>query len=1091
MANDIRQAAAKAHVEADLVAEVEKLLERFEKSFDLQLHLERERTLINGRADAVYNRLVIEYEPPRSLRDRNTHGANKHAIGQVQQYLAALQRLDRHRPERLAGVVLDGSYFIFIRYRDERWRVDDPVPVNGETTVTFLRYLLALSTELAITPENLIRDFGENSNVARRLVPTLYSALAAISSPRVQALFDEWRREFSAVTGYGPQSRLDVDLLARSYGVRQPSADIGRLLFALHTYYASFIKLLAVQVVHYYLMPKLGTGLGKVAGFDSDRLKQYMTDLERGGIFAQFGIRNLVEGDFFGWYLSAWEDQVAQAFGHLVGTLANYSLVTLDVDPDETRDLLKHLYQDLMPRELRHSLGEYYTPDWLAERLLNQLNYKGDPKKRLLDPACGSGTFLVLAIRRVRQYAAEHMLRESDVLEQVLANIVGYDLNPLAVISSRTNYLLALGDLLPHRQGDVHIPVYLADSVLTPSQGRDLTTWQGYAVRTAVGRFTAPRTLIDAQYIDRLADLLEESIKSALPSAVFRQLLLRAFPLDETRDAGEVDVAVQLYEQMQELEQRGINGIWARLIKNAFAPLFQGRFHYVAGNPPWVNWESLPADYRTETKPLWVHHNLFPHSGMDTILGKGKKDISMLMTFVAMDDYLTDDGMLGFIITQSVFKTAGAGQGFRRFRLGSGTPVEVVAVDDLVEVAPFEGASNRTAVVIMRRGRETRYPVTYNLWRRAVKGRPVSEKATLKEATTLSRVSQFVAQPVEAADPTSPWITGRRPALRAIQKVLGQSTYVGHAGVCTWLNGVFWLERLGRRPDGLLVVSNLVEGGKLEVESVRTAIEPALLYPLLRGGDIKRWGASSEAFILMVQDPVTRRGYDEKWLSTEYPKTYAYLKTFETPLRKRSGYRRYFRDDDAFYSVLNVGEYTFAPYKVVWPNIGSRMAAAVVGSRDGKVIVPQHIVTLVPFADPNEAHYVCAAVNSSPFNFAVQSYSQRGGKSFGTPSILTNIRIPPFDVSSKTHLRSVELSQQAHDAVTAADPARVKRLDAELDDLAQEIWGLTADEMKAIRESLRDLESRPRVTDETAESTSDASTTATDSLAEVTVVGDD
>jgi len=82
----------------------------------------------------------------------------------------------------------------------------------------------------------------------------------------------------------------------------------------------------------------------------------------------------------------------------------------------------------------------------------------------------------------------------------------------------------------------------------------------------------------------------------------------------------QVDAAVHLYEQLLDLQRKGINGIWARIIKNAFAPLFQGRFDYVAGNPPWVNWESLPDDYRQETKDLWVYHGLFPHSGMDTML---------------------------------------------------------------------------------------------------------------------------------------------------------------------------------------------------------------------------------------------------------------------------------------------------------------------------------------------------------------------------------------------------------------------------------------------------------------------------------------
>ena len=638
IARDIREAASRARNEADLVAEVEKVLERFARNFDVTLHLERERTLVNGRADAVYNRLVVEYEPPGSLRKTNTHLANKHAVEQVKQYLEGLERLDRHRKERLAGVVLDGSFYIFARHREGHWRIDEPLPVDVHSTETFLRYLLSLATELALTPDNLLRDFGENSNTARQVVPALYEALRMTENPKVRTLFRQWRRQFQEVTGYDAESgQLDAAGLARLYAVKDKAPDIECLFFAIHTYYAAFIKLLALQVAHYYLMPKVGSGLAAVADYDGGRLRSYLADMERGGLFGQLGIRNFLEGDFFVWYLDVWDAAVEAALRRLVGDLANYSLVTLDVDPEETRDLLKRLYQNLVPKRLRHALGEYYTPDWLAERVLNQLLYKGDPRERLLDPACGSGTFLVLAIKRVRQYAEEKMLPPGRVLEQVLRNIVGFDLNPLAVISARTNYLLALGDLLPHRQGDVSIPVYLADSILTPSLGGDLFTQHAYSFNTAVGRFTVPRSLVEARYVDRLAELLEECVGNRLSREEFRSKLLQTFPLDAAKDGGEVSTAVELYEQLLDLDRQGINGIWARIIKNAFAPLFQGRFDYVAGNPPWVNWQSLPSEYRQETAALWAKHNLFPHKGYEAILGKGKDDISVLLTYVALE----------------------------------------------------------------------------------------------------------------------------------------------------------------------------------------------------------------------------------------------------------------------------------------------------------------------------------------------------------------------------------------------------------------------------------------------------------------------
>jgi len=1060
IAVEIRDAACKACNEADLVATVERIIERFATNFDVTLHLDRERTLINGRADAVYNRLVIEYEPPNSLRKELSARPNQHAIGQVKQYMEGLERLDRHKKERMAGVVLDGTWFIFIRYRDDHWHMDDPLPVEAHSTETFLRYLLSLSTELAVTPENLVRDFGENSNTARAVVPALYRVLATTDSPKVQTLFRQWRRQFQEVTGYDASGgQLDAGALAKSYAVKDAQPDIERLFFAIHSYYATFIKLLALQVAHYYLMPKIGTGLAAAANYDADKLRGYLAKMERGGLLAELGIRNFLEGDFFGWYLGVWDEGLDAALRRLIGDLANYSLVTLDVDPEETRDLLKHLYQNLMPKKLRHALGEYYTPDWLAERLLNQLGYDGNPKWRLLDPAVGSGTFLVLAIKRVKRYAEEKGLNEADVLEMVLHNIVGFDLNPLAVISARTNYLLALGDLLQHRRGEVSIPVYLADSILTPSQGTDLFGHTGFSFSTAVGKFTVPQALVDARYIDPLADLLEESVTAGLTPDLFRQRLLRTFPLTDTpADDDEVDLAVRLYEQLAELERQGINGIWARIVKNAFAPLFAGRFDYVAGNPPWVNWESLPADYRQETAPLWLVHNLFTHKGFDAILGKSKDDISVLLTYVALDKYLKEDGRLGFVITQSVFKTAGGGQGFRRFQLGDGSPIGVVAVDDMVDLQPFEGASNRTAVVILQRGRQTRYPVPYNLWRKTATGQRIPEDATLEEVLPMCVMRQFVAQPVDPKEITSSWITGRRQALRATQRVLGRSDYQARAGLYTGgANGVYWVDIVSKRPDGLVVVSNLTEGARREVENVQIAIEPDLLYPLLRGRDVSRWQSNPQAHVLVTHELGMRlRAIPVNEMAVRLPKSYAYLKRFEGALleRRDRGTRGMIEKGAPFYSMFAVGDYTFAPFKVVWREQAAGLTVAVVEPQADRVVIPDHKLMLVDCQDRNEAHYLCAALNSSPAQLIVLSY---GVTIQMDTHVLENVRVPKHDSANPTHIALADLSQQAHAATAAGNAARVREIEAEVDRLAAKLWGLTDAELQEIQESLAEL----------------------------------
>jgi hypothetical protein len=138
----------------------------------------------------------------------------------------------------------------------------------------------------------------------------------------------------------------------------------------------------------------------------------------------------------------------------------------------------------------------------------------------------------------------------------------------------------------------------------------------------------------------------------------------------------------------------------------------------VAGNPPWIGWENLPEGYRNETKDLWQRHGLFVHRGIDTILGKGKKDISMLVTYVAADSYLKDGGKLGFVITQAVFKMAGAAQGFRKFKIRGGSPLHCFFVDDFSELQLFEGATNKTSVFVLRKGEMQRYPVNYTYWQK-------------------------------------------------------------------------------------------------------------------------------------------------------------------------------------------------------------------------------------------------------------------------------------------------------------------------------------------------------------------------------------
>ncbi|GAB4577495.1 MAG: N-6 DNA methylase [Anaerolineales bacterium] len=1082
----MHEAAQRAHNEAEFERELNSEIAKIAQGMGINLLFRQQYTLATGRADAVYNRFIIEYEPPGSLRNQLSHGHTQHAVQQVKDYIEGVAKAEKHERDRLLGVAMDGHFFIFVRYHEGHYIVEEPLAANSASTERFLRSLFSLTSGRALIPENLVEDFGSQNIISHQVTRALYNSLENRTDDLTARLFAQWRLFFGETAGADAaagelQHKKELHTFARGMGLRSTQVDMPRFLFALHTYFSFLVKNIARLVLQAFAAGGLGaTPLTAVANLEGDALRKELQNLESGGIFRVLGIKNLLEGDFFSWYLSAWNGEIEDALRMVLIRLADYNPVTVQDDPHSARDLLKKLYHYLLPREIRHDLGEFYTPDWLAERLLTQLGEPlfqmpkpgariPIPNKRLLDPACGSGTFLILAARALKANCAQAGLAESDSLEVLLNNLTGIDLNPLAVMAARVNFLLAIADLLPYRRKEIEIPIYLADSILSPVRGTGLFSQNRRILETAVGSLPVPEVIDSRAEMERLTDLLEEYVSGDFNAKAFIARCYKDIPDIGAAPQSET-VLTELFEKLSELHRQGLNGIWARVLKNAFMPLFLEKFDYVIGNPPWINWESLPQTYREQTASLWNKYGLFVHSGMDTILGKGKKDASTLMTYVVADRFLKDGGKLAFVITQSVWKTAGAGQGFRRFKIGqNGAELRISHVDDLSSLQVFEGASTRTSVFVMQKGQSTRYPVPYTYWQKTSRGQGLNYDSTLEEVFEMTKWLQFQAAPVDSKDRTSAWLTARPRALKAIQKVLGQSAYRAHAGVTTWANAVFWLEKVAERPDGIWVMQNFTEGAKRRVESVTVELEPDLLYPLARGRDVFKWNAEPSAYLLVTQDAKLRRGLEEKHIQTRYPKIWAYLKRFEIPLRERSGFKRYFTRKDKrtgqltetgpFYSLFNVGNYTFAPWKVVWREVSSQFAPAVVGPINGRVVIPDHTVVLIPFEAEDEAHYVCSLLGSSLYVLAITSYFVL----HPSPHVMNNVCINHYDPNNSIHQQLSSLSRQMHQIslpIYSGDKAtemRLRELEAEVDRTAAQLWGLMDEELADIQASLKEL----------------------------------
>jgi hypothetical protein len=668
-----------------------------------------------------------------------------------------------------------------------------------------------------------------------------------------------------------------------------------------------------------------------------------------------------------------------------------------------------------------------------------------------------------------------YLVRPDELVSKLLTNIAGFDLNPLAVIAARTNFLLSLGTLIRHAP-KVEIPVYFCDSIITPSEyTEELFAHAKIADRkvdTAKGTFSFPGEVIEKEKIEVVCALVEESVQVKRTRQQFlEQLHAKIRGLSEHAEKLVGDV----FERIAVLNGEDQNGIWARFLKNQFAPVFVGdqTFDFVLGNPPWVNWQNLSDSYREKTWRLWEDYGLFSLSGHAARLGGGKKDLAMLFTYVCLDNYVKAGGRLGFVITQTLFKTKGAGDGFRRFRLGNREHFRVLQVDDLSDFQPFEGATNRTAVVTFQKGKKTTYPAEYSYWRKNPKS-SIRFDDDLDDVLTQITAKQWKAKPIDASEPTSPWITARPKALDATRKAIGQSVYRAYAGSCTWANGVYWLRITSLNNAGNVIAKNLHEvGGLKDIRRVETALEPDLLFPLLRGRDVARWNASSSAFLLNVQDAIRRKGIDDDALKERFPLTYGYLRNFEDILRRRSGFRKYFCKEVGkgktkrlepiapFYSLYNVGEYTLAPFKVCWGHTSEQLDAAVVSSERSqflgeRIVVPDQTAIFVPLEKEQEAHYLCAMLNCSITNLVTRAYVVLH---FVT-HVLNNIRVPQFAPSDKRHERLAELSERAHNLAkqeTETSRKELEKIEIEIDNLAAEVWSITDAELRDIQYSLGDL----------------------------------
>jgi methylase of polypeptide subunit release factors len=1079
LAEKIKQRAQEASNEEELRIGFAIVLDPILRSWNIKPAYERHATgvrcVVSGvRKDALYGTVILEFKSPGKLKNKKEFEKAKE---QVKEYIKS-EAVTSEYYGRYFGVLIDGYQIAFIRFRKGLWEEPlEPLEINAQTILRLLEAIRGLRRK-PIDAQLLLEDFGPKSEISKKAVLILYKTLINPKSSRSEVLFKDWKRVFSQVCAY---SKEKLEGLITYYELKgHKIIDVEKLMFTIHTYYTLLMKLLTSEIVTLFADSLIGSYLKKLEEAylrDKESMLNELRELEEGGIFAELGIKNFLEADYFGWYLDEWNEEIATLIYEITEKLLDYEPATVELTPERIKDLFKKLYQNLVPRDIRHKLGEYFTPDWLTELLLDEIGYDGNPEKRVLDPACGSGTFLVLVIKRIQEYAKENFIDERTLLTKIIKNVQGIDLNPLAVLASKANYIITLANLLRYRPKEgIEIPIYLADSILTSRKVKPTGELEVY-LKTIVGEFKIPGEVIDKGFLSRVLNDINFCLKNKYSIRDFKEFIEKRYELNEYS----IQLIVKLYEKLESLDKDGKNKIWTRILKNSFAPLLIGEFDYVIGNPPWINWENLPEFYRNETKDLWDWYTLLKKTkGMG--LGKVKRDMAMLFVTKCLDRFTKNGGKLAFLTPFTVYKTQ-AGAGFREF-LAKGRvehpiiPCKVLKVHDLVTLYPFEGAVNRTSLIIIEKNGETEFPIPCIMWYNPrVKG--VAQEAELEEVKKTTKRFELILIPIEKSKSESPWMEITEKAYEGIKKVIGESPwYKAYEGVNTALNQVYWIDILSETQDGLLVTNPPISGQKKQVKQVRQIIERNLVYPLVRGRDVKKWYYSGELGSILL--PVSSNGdiLSHSELKTKYHKTWEYFNNFIEILVNRGGepyksklepYRiKKFEIAEKiappFYWLFNVKP-SLTLYKVVWKRIAGAItgkaisfASTVLEPYKGRPIILNDSLILIPFEKPEEAYYVSGVLNSSIALLAIASYTYELRQE---THITQYIRIPKFDQSNPFHQKLSQLSQKAHELakkyyeqndLVAQDGLR--KVEEEIDKTVAQLYGIDDEELNEIKKCL-------------------------------------
>lgn len=942
---------------------------------------------VRGRLDALLGRTVFEFKSDLRAEIRDVER-------RMPDYLADRERASG---QQYIGIATDGADFMPYELRDGKlvplppYRTD---PENPRGLLAWLDGVLLLSISILPEAEAVRRDLGRGS------------LTFAIARSTLKELWDEVKENADVRL----KRELWAALLSMVYGSRVESDD----LFFQHTYLTIVAKTMATQV--------LGRGLPEPEALLSGRS------------FDDARISGAVESDFFDWVLAAAGSR--DLINRLAQQVLRFDLRHLH------QDVLKVLYESLIDPEQRHYLGEYYTPDWLADRICRRAI--DDPlDQRVLDPSCGSGTFLFHAVRRYLEAAGKQGMTNRQALAGCCNHVFGIDVHPVAVIIARVTYLLALGEERLRNHPALSLPVYLGDSLQWNTQ--TFLADRSVLIEVPEGPvlhfpFCVTR---DPTVFDVVLEQMQRLSAERADAAALLAWLQRA-GIGEPEDRR---VLIKTYEDIRDLTAGGRDQIWGYVARNLTRPIWlstaEQKADVVVGNPPWLSYRYMSAAMQRRfavdswQRGLWAGGKVATH-----------QDLSGLFYALSAELYLKPGGLIAFVMPYAAMSR----RQFKGFRTGW-FGVRAGQIPEVLRAARERGEAPPPPTRRSRRGATNgaggigevfatvRFEAGWALDERVQPLFPVPAcvlfarrdeigplPATIEAAVPSGRIEPRDATLEQVAGVVQ-WVERPWPAESdETQGSLYRAAF--HQGATMVPRTLCVVERseLGRfggDPATPVVQSRVAGQEKAPWKDIRVSglIEAEFLRALYLGESIAPFRLLDPVLAVVPWDSAENALLDAvDALRAGYTHLARWLREAEGHWAAHRHGSMTFQEQLDYYGKLSA-QFPDATLRVVYSKSGTLPAAAIMSDKNALV---DHTLYWARPASPSEARYLVAVLNSEVVRDRgahLQARGQWGARHFD--KVMFELPIPEFSATAPLHTALAAAAERA-EVVAAAVPLREK-----------------------------------------------------------------